>query len=98
MPDRIRDIATRSPRLRAAVHRARRFRSGLQDARGFSRYLRGGPISELSDRFAVRLAYNLLLEREPDEPGLVDFAGRMRVGQMTRAEMVAFIHDSKEFA
>jgi SAM-dependent methyltransferase len=98
MRERIAQLAKRSDRLRAAVQAGRRARSGLRDARGFGRYLRGGPISELSDRFAVRLAFNLLLEREPGEAGFAEFEGRLRVGQMTRAEMVAFIHDSKEFA
>jgi len=98
MRERIAELAKRSSRLRETVRTARRVRSGLQDARGFGRYLRGGSIGELSDRFAVRLAYNLLLEREPDDGGLVEFEGRMRDGHMTRAEMVAFIHDSREFA
>jgi SAM-dependent methyltransferase len=98
MRERIATLAKRSPRLRAAVLSGRRFRSGLRDARGFGRFLRGGPLSELSDRFAVRLAFNLLLEREPGEAGFVEFEGRLRDGHMTRAEMVAFIHDSKEFA
>jgi SAM-dependent methyltransferase len=98
MRERIASVAKRSPRLRAAVHGARRLRGGLQDAVGFGRYLRGGPMSALSDRFAVRLAFNLLLDREPGEAGFVEFGGRLRDGHMTRAEMVAFIHDSKEFA
>lgn len=98
LSERLVSLAKRSDRLRAAVRRGRRVRSTLQDAQGFGRYLRGGPISALSDRFAIRLAYNLLLDREPDEAGLAEFEGRIRDGHMSRAEMVAFIHDSKEFA
>jgi hypothetical protein len=88
----------RSPSLRAAVRYVREVRSAARDAVGFGRYLGGGDLNGLSDRFIVRLAYNLLLGREPDPGGRLNFEGWLRDGIISRRDVVAKIHNSKEFA
>jgi len=46
---------------------------------------------------AVRLAYRIVLGRDPDPVGLADYTGRLTAGTLTRDEMVREMFVSEEF-
>jgi SAM-dependent methyltransferase len=46
---------------------------------------------------AVRIAYQVMLRRNPDPTGFADFSGRLQSGQLTPRDMVDFIRGSEEF-
>ncbi len=52
---------------------------------------------ELPPRAAVRMAYNVLLRREPDEPSWTEQADAMALGAMTHDDVVDRIRCSNEF-
>jgi SAM-dependent methyltransferase len=52
---------------------------------------------QLPPRHAVRMAYNVLLRREPDEPAWSEQAGALASGAMTRADVVDRIRCSSEY-
>ena len=94
--------ARRSERLRAIVSSARRLRLqvGLQvaDTRGRINLLRGrATFEDIPRQHAIRLAYEILLKREPDQMGFETLSRRLGVS-MTRREMVDSIIGSDEFA
>lgn len=63
------------------------------------RYLRGRcSFDSLPHDVAIRLAYNTLLDRDPDEQGGVSFREWLQSGRMTNQEMLAAIRSSEEFA
>jgi SAM-dependent methyltransferase len=90
--------ARRSDRLRAMVHSARRLRVQVGDARGRVNLLRGRPLFENAPApTAIRLAYEILLDRRPDQLGQETFSRRL-AASMTRRQMVDSIIGSDEFA
>jgi SAM-dependent methyltransferase len=98
MREHLMAAARRSARLRAAVHSSRATRRRLRAAGASIDYLRGRrSFSELPDPVAIRLAYNVLLDREPDDLGVETFSGWLE-GSMTKQDMVAAIRGSDEFA
>ncbi|HEY3241087.1 MAG TPA: DUF4214 domain-containing protein, partial [Acidimicrobiia bacterium] len=98
MREQLARLARRSDRLRAAVHSTRRARQRVQSAWAPIAYLRGSrTFSDLPDPVAIRLAYNVLLDREPDALGQDTFI-RWLGGSMTKQDMVAAIRSSDEFA
>ncbi len=98
MRDQLMAAARRSNRLRAAVHASRRIRGRVRSAGASLDYLRGRQsFSGLPDAVAIRLAYNLLLDREPDELGRDTFVRELG-GSMTKQDMVSAIRSSDEFA
>jgi predicted SAM-dependent methyltransferase len=52
---------------------------------------------QLPDESALRLAYNVLLRREPDETGAAHFLGGLASGEITRDDMLDHLRWSKEF-
>ena len=98
MRDQLKAAARRSDQLRGAVYAARRARQRLESAWRPLRYLAGkASFDYLPDPVAIRLAYNVLLEREPDALGLETFTKWMAESSMTKQEMVASIRASEEF-
>jgi predicted SAM-dependent methyltransferase len=53
--------------------------------------------SQLAPREAVRMAYNVLLRREPDEPAWTEQADAMASGALTHGDVVDRIRCSSEF-
>jgi SAM-dependent methyltransferase len=52
---------------------------------------------ELPPDLSVRVAYNVVLQREPDPSGFADFRDRLTDGRVTRARMVEELCGSEEF-
>lgn len=55
-------------------------------------------LDELRPRQAVRLAYNVILKREPDPGGLSDFVDRLAAGSIDHDELIDWLRGSEEFA
>jgi SAM-dependent methyltransferase len=55
------------------------------------------PFEQLPPRDAVRLAYNVLLRRDPDEPAWSDQAGAIASGTLARGDVVDRIRCSSEY-
>jgi hypothetical protein len=80
------------------VHEARQVKVRVGDARGRLNVLRGRPSFEnLPTPYAIRLAYEILLDRQPDQTG-VDSFSRELAASMSRRDMVDTIMGSDEFA
>ncbi len=75
------------PQLRRVGRRARREATRLLDL----------PFEQLVPRQAVRLAYNVLLRRDPDEPAWSEQASAIANGTMTRGDMIDRIRCSSEY-
>lgn len=75
------------PQLQRVGRRARREATRLLDL----------PFEQLAPRQAVRLAYNVLLRRDPDEPAWSEQAGAITEGTITRGDMVDRIRCSSEY-
>ena len=89
----------RSEALRSAVDRARVARQRWRANRRSVEYVLGKrPFNEVPDPVAVRLAYNVMLERDPDEMAITTFLHWLQAGEITRQEMVSAISYSDEFA
>jgi len=88
---RVRAVAARSPLARRLYTRLQRTR------RAFVRAFRPPSFSELPPDEAVRMAYNVMLRREPDPMGRADFEGRLLAGAVTPERMVDEIRGSEEF-
>ncbi len=98
MREELKAVARRSDRLRAAVDASRRTRDRLQATQAMIGYLRGQrSFADLPDPTAIRLAYNVLLDRDPDPVGLETFLQDL-AGEKTKQDMVATIRSSDEFA
>jgi SAM-dependent methyltransferase len=98
MLDELRNLARRSDRLRAAAGSARQARRRITDAAALTDYVRGkAAFSALPEPVAIRIAYDVLLDREADQHGVDTFV-RWLEGPMTTREMVATILGSDEFA
>lgn len=80
-------VAAIPPRLEPIE---RRVRQGVTRLAGLS-------FSELPPRQAVRMAYNVLLRREPDEPAWTDQAEAIASGSLTIQDMVDRIRLSSEY-
>ncbi len=59
--------------------------------------LAGLSFTQLPPRQAVRMAYNVLLRREPDEPAWSEQAGAMGAGTLTHADVVDRVRCSNEY-
>ncbi len=59
--------------------------------------LAGLSFTQLPPRQAVRMAYNVLLRREPDEPAWSEQAGAMAAGTLTHADVVDRVRCSNEY-
>jgi SAM-dependent methyltransferase len=55
------------------------------------------PFEQFPPRDAVRMAYNVLLRRDPDEPSWSEKAAAVASGAMSRSDVVDGIHCSDEF-
>ncbi len=53
--------------------------------------------ASLPVELAFRLAYNVVLRREPDEAAVRDYLPRLQGGTMTRDDLVDWLHGSDEF-
>jgi SAM-dependent methyltransferase len=80
-------VARVSPQLRRIERKVRREATRLADV----------PFEQLSPRHAVRMAYNVLLRRDPDEPAWSEQAGAVAAGTMTRSDVVDRIRCSNEY-
>ena len=90
--------ARRSERLRSIVSSGRRLRLQVADTRARVDLLRGrAPFENVPTQTAIRLAYEILLGREPDQMGLETLSRRL-AASMTRREMIDSIVGSDEFA
>jgi SAM-dependent methyltransferase len=89
----------RSPALRSAVHKGRLARRRAQVSKQVLQYVADRrSLAGLPNEVVVRLAYNVMLDREPDELGMETFLRWLGSGEMTRLGMVAAICHSDEFA
>jgi SAM-dependent methyltransferase len=59
--------------------------------------LAGLSFEQLPPREAVRMAYNVLLRREPDEPAWTEQTGAVTAGSLSRSDVVDRIRCSSEF-
>jgi len=59
--------------------------------------LAGLPFSEFPPRHAVRMAYNVLLRREPDEPAWSEQADAIAAGVLSNADVVDRLRCSNEY-
>jgi SAM-dependent methyltransferase len=80
-------VARVSPQLRRIERKVRREATRLADT----------SFEQLSPRHAVRMAYNVLLRREPDEPAWTQQAEAVAAGSTTRADIVDRIRCSSEY-
>jgi FkbM family methyltransferase len=53
---------------------------------------------DLDPQTATRVAYQVVLGREPDEPGLAAYAGRLASGELTHRDLCEALLGSTEFA
>jgi predicted SAM-dependent methyltransferase len=89
------DLAEFRSQLRsrvAAVPGARRAHHWIQAQRG-----RRLNFERLPPESAVRLAYQILLDRDPDPTGRATWLSALRAGEMTRREVVQMLRCSAEF-
>ena len=90
--------ARRSDRLRTTVRSARRLKLRVADTRRAVSLLRTGPSFEnVPTKTAIRLAYEILLDRRPDETGLRTFSDHL-AASLSRRGMVSSLIGSDEFA
>ncbi len=80
-------VAKVNPQLRRIERRIRREATRLAAV----------PFDQLPPREAVRMAYNVLLRREPDEPAWSEQAGAIVAGHLTRGDVVDRIRCSNEY-
>jgi SAM-dependent methyltransferase len=80
-------VAKVSPHLRRIDRKVRREATRLA----------GLSFAQLPPRQAVRMAYNVLLRREPDEPAWTEQAGAMAAGALTHADVADRIRCSNEY-
>jgi SAM-dependent methyltransferase len=80
-------VAKLSPQLQRIDRKVRREATRLA----------GLSFSHLAPRQAVRMAYNVLLRREPDEPAWSDQAAAMAAGTLSHADVVDRIRCSNEY-
>lgn len=72
-------------------------REFARELRHRAAYRRGGAYRDLPPEMAVRLAFNVLLEREPDAGGRRTFVDGLRSGKLTGHDVIAGIRGSDEF-
>jgi predicted SAM-dependent methyltransferase len=88
-------------RIRPVLVRSRTLRTGR--ARVIATWARVNPANRvkpfdgLPPAAAVRLAYEVLLAREPDPIGFEDYVTRITTGQITRRQLIESIRGSEEF-
>jgi SAM-dependent methyltransferase len=92
---------TCASRIRRQLARSTTLRRRYAEVRRAGTYLRWlvkhGRFADLPIERAVRMAYNVMLRRDPDAHGHHDFVHRLSVGAITRDQMVEEIRGSKEF-
>ena len=88
-------------RVRRQLARSATLRRTYAQARRAGVYLRWlvkhGTFSDLPIERAVRMAFNVMLRRDPDAFGRDDYVHRLSVGAITRDQMVEEIRGSEEF-
>ncbi|MGD0834013.1 MAG: methyltransferase domain-containing protein [Candidatus Dormibacteria bacterium] len=92
MTTSLRDLARRSPAVRAVYHRGRAAQNAVL---GWA--LRPLTFESMPPSTAVRLAYQVLLRRKVDAVGLADNVARLNNFTFTRAELAQAIRGSEEF-
>lgn len=96
--DRLVARAKGVPGARRAAHLYRSSRRQVEAALGSLAGRQGGKsFEDLPDEDAIRLAYNVLLDRDPDQLGIDTFRDWFKAGK-TKADMAAFIRSSDEFS
>jgi SAM-dependent methyltransferase len=99
MKQQLENLARRSPRVRSLARSARDVEERLKATRAAVAFLRGkASYSVFPPRLAIRLAYNVLLNRDPDPHGSDTFVGWINHSVMSTRGMVATILGSDEFA
>jgi SAM-dependent methyltransferase len=88
---RSRAFLTRSTLVRRVYARARR------EAAARRWFVRRQPFAELPTEDAVRVAYNVMLRRDPDPEGFANFVRRLDAGAMTPDQMIEEMRGSEEF-
>ena len=91
LPARIRAQLARSPTLRKLYANARYAATMFEWAR------KRGTFAELPPETAVRMAYNVMLRRDPDPGGLQHFVHRLDTGAVTPDGMIEEIRGSEEY-
>lgn len=71
-------------------------RAGRRVRSGVSRLL-DAPYEEMAPRQAVRLAYNVLLRRDPDEPAWTELSAAIAEGSLKRGDVIDRIRCSSEY-
>ncbi len=71
-------------------------RAGRRARRDATRWL-DLPFEQLAPRQAVRMAYHVLLRRDPDEPAWSEQAAAIASGAMTRGDMIDRVRCSSEY-
>src|ERR1700730_5543544 len=91
VPSRVRSRLARSAALRSARARVRYTSSAL-------RWIaKNGSFADLPAESAVRMAFNVMLRRDPETEGYRHFVPRLNAGALTRDEMVEENRGSEEF-
>jgi hypothetical protein len=90
---RLRRALSKSDSARAAYHKARAIR-----ARGADQVARRISYQNVPLPVALRLAYQVMLGRDPDPGGWEDFLGRLHSGALGREDIAHSIRGSEEFA
>ncbi len=89
------------PALRKLLGRStllRRIRAGTARIGAYLRWaFKHGTFADLPFDRAVRMAYNVMLRRDPDPVGRADFLSRLEAGAITRDHMVEELRGSDEF-
>jgi hypothetical protein len=91
----------RRPALRTLLGRSallRRARAEAAQAGSYAHWVfKHGTFADLPFDRAVRMAYNVMLRREPDPLGREYFLGRLQTGAITRDQMIEEMRGSDEF-
>ncbi len=65
--------------------------------RAFDRFVPTVPFRYLPPKQSVRMAFNVILDREPDAEGGADYAGKLAAGQLSRHGVAEALAHSEEF-
>jgi predicted SAM-dependent methyltransferase len=95
---RVRALLARSPALRRSYHRLRASGLGRRVSARLGPSKAPGSFWELAPNEAIRMAYNVMLRREPDPVGLAYFEARVASGEINYDRMVEELRGSEEFA
>lgn len=91
LPTAVRARLAAVPGLKPAVHRLRLTTTRLRRA------VMSAPFAELADEDVIRLAYNVVLDREPDEPAWAFYLEALGTQRLTPRELVDRLRTSDEY-